>query len=253
MNVKRLIAFIALIVPCYCYAQSLSWFQVESGVGYARYQAGPDGEWYQRGMPHSLRLNTLAYRYGLQLNMREPDGLLPGWKLHLTYLNLGHEGMTSDAAPDRDTYTSSHGGYYDPSIKACRGACSDLRSFESGGRMQVIALTAEPFWNVGGYRFGLEAGPAAFHVSWTSTATTIYAGSMQFRGPDGTTEVFHADPHWEPGVLVGASIGRGPWDLRYNYVFAKQHNFSGLDNGQPGAYVPAGWRGAHIITINYIF
>ncbi|BCZ78671.1 hypothetical protein PTKU64_23460 [Paraburkholderia terrae] len=43
-------------------------------------------------------------------------------------------------------------------------------------------------------------------------------------------------------------VGRGPLSVRYNYLFAKQYNFSGTVG-----YVPAGWRGADVMTLNYAF
>ncbi|BDC39200.1 hypothetical protein [Paraburkholderia terrae] len=35
------------------------------------------------------------------------------------------------------------GGYYDPVTTRCGGNCQDVRCFNSGGRMRLIALAAE--------------------------------------------------------------------------------------------------------------
>lgn len=247
---KRFIALLALIVPLYTYAGT--WFQYEAGIGVSRYTAGPDGEWYQQGMSHDLRLNAPAWRAGVQMNVSEPDGVAPGVRLHLAYLNLGHEGMSSVAAPDKDAYYGAHGGYYDLHTQHCSGACQDVRDFNSGGRMQVVALTVEPFWNVGhGVQFGVEAGPAMFHVQWSASATN--PADTTFWGPQGAVEAWSAKSHWEPGALVGASLSRGAWALRYNYVFARQHNFAGTSSSIGATYAPAGWRGVHVVTLNYVY
>lgn len=229
-------------------AHADSWFAFEAGIGVSHYATGSDGEWYQQGMTHSLRTNTPAWRLGIQVNAidHQPGSYVPGLAFHLAYLNLGYLGLSSPAAPDKDPYYTANGGYYDPQQQRCVGNCKDVRYFNSGGRMQVIALTAEPFWTKGAWRFGVEAGPALFHVQWNATATNPLPTT--FWGPAGRTETFTADPHWEVGAIAGLSVGRGPFSVRYDYVWAKQHNFSGT-----GGYVPAGWRGAHVVTLNYTF
>lgn len=222
------------------------------GVGVASYTGGPDLEWKNLGLPNKETKASPAWRVGVTYDALAPSHFVPGVRVNAAYLNLGYYGVTSEAAPDPDPYYKVHGGYYDPATKHCAGECRDVREFNGGGRMQVVALTIEPYWNIGnGFTVGVEAGPALFHVQWNETATNI--NDTTFWGQAGKVENFTAKPHWEVGALLGASVSRGPFTLRYNYVIAKQHNFAGSDGNGPSQYVPAGWRGAHVLTLNYSF
>lgn len=223
-----------------------SWFSFEAGIGVSRYD-DEDGLWVNKGLPHNSHLTAPAYRVGVQLNAIDhtPGSYVPGLAMHLAYLNFGRASVRSLAAPDEGGYygPGEHGGYYDPAAHSCVGPCGPLRNFVSGGTMQAIALTAEPFWTYRKWRFGIEAGPALFRSTYDATATAI---SDSWLWTEGQTETFHHTPKWEAGALVGASVAYGPWTLRYNYIFAKTHTYSDSN-------VPPAWSGAHILTANYTF
>jgi hypothetical protein len=227
-------------------AQAESWFSIEAGIGASRYN-DEDGLWVNKGLPHNSHLSAPAYRVGIQFNAinHTPGSYLPGLAMHLAYLNFGRASVRSLAAPDEDpnVYNAQNGGYYDTKAHSCAGQCGPLRNFVSGGTMQAVALTFEPFWTYRNWRFGLEAGPAIFRGTWDATATAV-SDSQWWKA--GQTENFHHVPKWEAGALVGAAVSYGAVSLRYNYIFAKTHTYSTTN-------VPPGWSGAHMVTLNYTF
>jgi hypothetical protein len=233
-------------------AHAESWFQFEAGLGAARYQKADDNTWYQSGLGGNVRVNVPAFRVGIQLNAIEPQGWRPGVAFHLAYLDLGHMGVSSPAAPDQSGRYKSQ-GYYNIATHACEGPCGPERQFESGGHMQLVALTIEPYWRVNQWRFGAEAGPALIHYQWNVTARNI--DNTPDWGPRGTVEHMWANPHWELGAIAGVSVGYGRVTLRYDYIYAHERNMGGWD--QNGAHatnlVPVGWIGAHMVSVNYAF
>lgn len=222
------------------------WFQLEAGVGASYYSHGPDDLWWQESMQHSFHLSAPAWRLGVQFNLldHDPQSWMPGLAVHALYLNFGQASIRSIAAPDEDPnlFNAQNGGFYNLVTHSCDKYCGPERSFVSGGRLQAFAATVEPFWTIGGWRVGVEAGPSLFRSTWDATATSLTA--TPFWGPAGSVETFHHDAKWEVGALVGASIGYGPFTLRYNYLFAKPKN---------DPTVPPGFSGAHMVSVNYAF
>jgi hypothetical protein len=227
-------------------AQAESWFSLEAGVGASHYSGTVDDLWWQQGMPHDLHLSAPAWRVGVQFNAvnYQPESWVPGVALHLVYLNAAQASMRSIAAPDEDpnVYNNVNGGYYNTATHSCDKYCGPERNFVSGGRLQAFALTIEPFWERGKWRFGIEAGPALFRSTWDATATSLT--DTPWWGPAGSVETFHHTPKWEVGAVVGASVGYGPWSLRYNYILAKSKNDS---------TVPPGFNGVHMLTMNFAY
>lgn len=229
------------------HAQSSSWFSFEAGIGASRY-SDEDGLWVNKGLSHDSHLSAPAYRVGVQLNAidHQPGSYVPGLAMHLAYLNFGHASVRSLAAPDEDpnVYNKQNGGYYDPKAHSCAGPCGPLRNFVSGGTLQAVALTFEPFWTYRNWRFGLEAGPAIFRGTWDASATSLT--DTPWWGPAGSVETFHHVPKWEAGAVVGAAVSYKFVTLRYNYIFAKSHTYSSTNP-------PPGWNGAHMLTIGFTF
>jgi hypothetical protein len=236
----------ALVLSNQANAQT-SWFQFEAGIGASRYN-DEDGLWVNKGLPHNSHLSAPAYRVGIQFNAidHQPGSYVPGLAMHLAYLNFGRASVRSLAAPDQDpnVYNTQNGGYYDPKAHSCAGQCGPLRNFVSGGTMQAVALTFEPFWTYRNWRFGVEAGPAIFRGTWDATATSLT--DTPYWGPAGSVETFHHVPKWEAGAVVGAAVSYRFVTLRYNYIFAKTHTY-GADNPPPG------WSGAHMLTLGLTF
>jgi len=229
-------------------AHAESWLQFEAGVGAAHYSAAGDDLWYQEGESHNLHLSAPAWRTGIQINAidHQPGSWVPGLAFHAVYLNFGEVGMQSLAAPDYDptVFNNTNGGYYDPTTHSCDKACGPLRNFNSTGRMQAIALTAEPYWTRGNWRFGIEAGPMIFRSTWDASAMSLTAN--QYTGPAGSVETFSHAPRAELGAIVGVGVSYRNVSVRCDYAFAKSRDYGAND-------VPVGFKGAHLLTLNYTF
>ncbi len=237
---KRFIAA-GILLAASLTAHAESWFQFEGGIGVSHYN-DEDGLWINKGLPHDSHLTAPAYRAGIQINAIDytPGSYVPGLAIHGLYLNFGRDSIRSIAAPDGDGTPGS----YNPIAHACNGPCGPERDFVSGGTMQAVAITFEPYWTRGNWRFGVEAGPALFRATWDASATAITTAPGYW--PIGSVETFHHVPKWEAGALVGVGACYDAVCVRYNYIFAKTHTYTTTN-------VPPGFSGAHMLTVNYSF
>lgn len=212
-----------------------------------------DGLWRWQEGSHSLKDNGVGFRAGVQLNVAEPDHWIPGLRAHVVYMDFGSVNWTSDAGEDANT---AHTMGLNTATHQCYDSnCGDWRKFSSAGGMQAIALTVEPFWNVGGgWTLGVEAGPALFRSTWNVTATAMSNGKF---GPCGTQQTFSRTPRWQFGQIVGVSMSKGHFTVRYNYLRAPVDSaVSGSASGDlAGApqWVPSGIVGQHMVSVNYTF
>ena len=143
------------------------------------------------------------------------------------------------------TNVGQQGGYNVRTGACVDSNCGVFRKFDSTGGIQAIALTVEPFWNVGGgWQLGLEAGPALYRATWTSVATAMSAGRF---GPAGTQETLQHHPQVQVGALAGVSIARGPFTVRANYRYAP------VAYKANSADVPAGIKGEFMLSLSYTF
>lgn len=227
-------------------ARAESFFQIEAGIGAASYRTLGDDMYYQTGLSHHFDLHAPAWRVGIRLNAIDyrPGSWVPGVAFNLAYLNFGRVSITSMAAPDKDAYYGATGGYYNVATQSCAGPCRDVRAFASSGGMQAIALTIEPYWERGNWRFGLEAGPMLYRPTWDVSATNVE--NTTWWGPAGAVQNFHHSPRIELGTIVGASIAYKRVVVRYNYVITPPRHYDDTN-------VPQGWKGAHMLTVNYTF
>lgn len=240
-----LAAGVALVISTAAHAESF--FQLEAGLGVSSAAKIGDGTWYWSNMQHKTPINSIAGRIGIQANLLDAHtgSWVPGLRAHLTYGYFGHYHWSAVAGEDPDP---GHTWGLDVANGTCyHGNCGYLRRFDSTGDMMAVSLTLEPYWAFGnGWTAGIEAGPALYRYTWTSFATNLQNSPGHF-GPYGTAgavETFHHTPHWYVGALIGASIGKGPVSLRYNYLYSP----SRWEDG-----VPSGVRGVHMVTLNYIF
>ncbi|WP_229511937.1 hypothetical protein [Paraburkholderia terrae] len=120
-----------------------------------------------------------------------------------------------------------------PETKRCGGNCQDVRYFNSGGRMRLIALTAAPYWTKSPWRFRVKAGPALFRVQWDATATD--QTNTTFWGPQGQKKTFTTDPHWEVGTIAGVSVA-----ARFRCATTTCSRSSTTSAGQLATCPPAG-------------
>jgi hypothetical protein len=227
--------------------QAESWFQIEAGVGVTSAQKVGDGIFYSKGFSHSTPNGSYGGRAGVVLNLIDAPvrSWVPGLRMHADYYNFGKVKWSSMNPQDEADFTSigKQGGYNVKTGACVDNNCGVMRQFNSTGGIQAIAITVEPFWNIGGsWQLGVEAGPALYRATWTSVATAMSDGRF---GPAGTQETLSHQPQVQLGALAGFSVSRGPIAIRANYLYA------------PVAYkadssdVPAGIKGEFMLSVNY--
>jgi hypothetical protein len=224
-------------------AHAESFFHAEAGLGATNFTAMGDGMYYQQGFSHHLKLRVPAGRIGVGLTALPytRGSWLPGVDLNLSYMYFGTAKIQGDAVPDASDYTDGVGGY-NPQKQACNGTCGPMRYFDTGGSLQAIALTIEPYYEVGNWRFSVEGGPAVFKGTWTSTMTVMSETSPW--GPRGSVETLAHDPKPQLTWVAGASVAYKKVTVRYTYISTPSKNVSNSN-------VPLGFRAAHMVTLGY--
>jgi len=248
MNRFKHITALAVGMMLACTAHAESFFQFEAGVGITSAVKLGDGMYFSRGFSHDTPNGSYGGRVGIVFNAIEarPRSWVPGLRAHLTYLNFGKVRWSSVNPQDAADFagTGTPGGYNIATQTCNDNNCGTLRRFDSTGGIQAIALTAEPFWDVGsGWQFGVEFGPALYRSTWTSVATAMSDGRF---GPAGTEETLSHNPHIQVGALAGASVSRGRYALRLDYLYAPVGRSTAKDT-------PAGVKGEWLLSLNYSF
>jgi len=230
-------------------AQAESFFQIEAGLGVTSAQKVGDGIFYSKGFSHSTPNGSYGGRVGVVMNVIDAPvrSIVPGLRMHAGYYNFGKVNWSSMNPQDEADFTSvgQQGGYNVKTGTCVADNCGVFRKFDSTGGIQAIALTVEPFWNLGGaWTLGVEAGPALYRSTWTSVATAMADGRF---GPAGTQETLTHAPRVQLGALAGVSLSRGPFSVRANYLYAP---VAYKDDGKD---VPAGIKGEFMLSVNYTF
>ncbi|WP_042298944.1 hypothetical protein [Paraburkholderia kururiensis] len=242
-TVVKVIAAAALC--CAGTARAESWFQFDGGPALTSATKVGDGIYYSRGFSHDTPNGSYGFRAGIQFNAIEPDHWIPGVRAHLAYYNFGKVRWSSMNPQDSGDFTSEGkvGGYNSVTLSCNDSNCGTFRRFDSVGGIQAIALTVEPYWDVGGgWQIGVEAGPALYRSVWTSVATAMSDGKF---GPAGTQETLTHTPRIQAGALAGVSVSRGAYSARLNYLYAPaKFNENGRD-------VPSGLKGEWMLSLNY--
>ncbi|MBN3813284.1 hypothetical protein [Paraburkholderia sp. Ac-20347] len=229
-------------------ARAESFFQIEAGIGVTSATKLGDGMYYSKGFSHDTPNGSYGGRVGIVMNAVDarPRSFVPGLRAHLDYYNFGKVKWSSVNPQDATDFdgTGAPGGYNVATLSCNDNNCGAMRRFDSTGGIQALALTLEPFWDLGaGWQFGLEIGPALYRSTWTTVATALSDGPF---GPAGTEETLSHSPHVQLGALAGAAISRGPLSVRLNYLYAPV--------GQSTAKnVPSGIKGDWMLSIGYVF
>lgn len=230
-------------------AHAESFFQLEAGLGASHYTRLGDGMYFDQGLSHKTPLNSFAGRAGIVMNVIDAPvrSWVPGLRVHATYVYWGSLNWTATVAEDAsNTVNNGSPGGYSPQTKSClNNYCGSMRQFNSSGNTQSLNLTLEPYWNVGGdWTVGVEAGPAVYFGPWKSNYVALEDGRF---GPAGTVEPnsHRVVPHM--GALVGASVSKGAFSVRYEYLFAP------ASYATVGGSIPSGVKGAHMLTVNYTY
>ena len=209
--------------------------QIEIGAGQAKYQTLGNGTWYQDGFEHTLNLKSTAFMVGLTGDATRHVA----W--HLDYVYLGRASVDSWDTPVDANYAPQNANH-------CDGECLPLVHVQGSGTVQGIAATLEPHITVSGFRFGVEAGPFLFFPSW-SMSVPNWVTATGNRGNTDWQSTAAGNLYWQSGYrpqiggVVGFSIERGAWGLRYRHYF---------DKTQGGAF-PAIWRSTDTLMATYRF
>lgn len=230
-------------------AHAESFFQLEAGLGASHYTRLGDGMYFDQGLSHKTPLNSFAGRAGIVMNVIDAPvrSWVPGLRVHATYVYWGSLSWSATVAEDAsNTVNNGSPGGYSPQTKSClNNYCGSMRQFNSSGNTQSLNLTLEPYWNLGNdWTVGVEAGPAVYFGPWKSNYLALEDGRF---GPAGTVEPnsHRVVPHM--GALVGASVSKGAFSVRYEYLFAPA-SYATV-NGS----IPSGIKGTHMLTANYTF
>ncbi|WP_060274775.1 hypothetical protein [Burkholderia ubonensis] len=229
-------------------ARAESWFQFESGVGASIYTRQGQGAYYSPPFPYKAPTIAPAFRVGVQINAWHPDHWRPGVRFHADYINFGKVSWDALSPQDEGDFTArGMRGGYDMGGRGCiENNCGQMSRFESYGRIQSVAFTVEPYWNLGGgWTVGVEAGPAISRTTWMTHATVLNDGFKL--GPPGTVHTLSTSPKLSVGIITGASVSYKAFTLRYNYLFGRSSGGSADNEQMPGIV------GAHLVTLNYTF
>jgi hypothetical protein len=238
---KRHMTVLALATIAACHAQAQSFFEIEAGIGGSSYVKTGNNVYYDEGFAHSTPIAAPAGRVGIMADFYNPSGLIPGLRAHATYYNFGAVTWHATVPEDGFTRNGVSGGYNASTDSCTNNNCGTFRNFSSSGLTQAVALTVEPYWDIGhGYTLGLEAGPAMYRAEWNTQATALSDGSF---GPAGTVQDISVKAKWQLSYILGLSLSRGPVSLRLNY----------LSTRRAGNQNPVGTKGVFMGTFNYTF
>jgi hypothetical protein len=206
-----------------------SWFNFEAATGESFFQTQGDNTWYQARFPHTLNLLFGAFEVGFT------GPITPWLSWHADYAYLGHP--SSDA-----TATPSDLNYNPKSVTGCNGQCWPMSRFIGHGNLNGIILSMEPHYDIGHWRFGVEAGPMLYFPTWSET---VYNWRPAIDSAPSTIRV-HNDTGMRLGAMAGASIGYKRVSIVYQYFWDK----SPATSHNP--YPPI-WKGTHVILLRYRF
>jgi hypothetical protein len=213
-------------------ANAESFFQIEAGIGGVAYKGSADGLWVQEGFPHKLELTAPAVEVGFTGDIIQR----PSWGIswHSDWVWLGTIHTQSLATPSDDNYNTK--------TKLCNGPCWPLANYMGSGHDQGFIFTIEPHYDVGGWRFGVEAGPYIHRATWSVDVTGWRPT------PDAAPVNLHVrnTPKWQVGAVIGASVSRNNFTLAYQYFM----NRIPVSATEP--YPPI-WSGTHLLVAKYKF
>lgn len=238
---KKIAFAVAVTFASISAAQAQDWLHFEADLGGSYELAQGHGDYYQQAFPHHLKLVVPAGRVGVDVDVLNPSGFVPGVSINLSYMNFGHISIGGDAAPDQ-TGEFAHSGGYNNVTNKCDGECGPIRNFDTGGSLQALSLTVEPYWKSGNWRFGLEGGAALFKGTYESKMTVVSPTSPW--GPKGSVEILSHIAKPQFTWVAGASVAYKSVILRYIYMPTPSRNVS-------DANIPLGWKAAHMLTIGY--
>lgn len=222
---KYALALLALLA--FSTAHAAQW---EIGAGMAHANTQGNGTWYQRGLPHTLRLNTPVLEVGVTGAWTQRTN----W--HVDAVDLGRIGVGSLDVPDAN---------YSLAGRDCVGPCMPLQHFIGSGRVYGVQALVDRH-TTGAWQLGMASGPFLYHASWALSVPDWYPSS-------GLTEtaapysISRYNATWSLGWTAGVTLAHGPWQAALQYY---------ADGQQFGHYVggdPTLWRAQFAALIGFRF
>jgi len=203
---------------------------LEVGIGASQYLKKTDGYWYQDGFQNNLDLKAPVIEVGVTGPLWRQRNY--GLDYHADWVYLGTVHTQAVAVTDDANYNTV--------TKQCNGPCGPQANFVGSGHDQGFAFTLEPYYEYGGWRYAVEAGPY-LHRSTFSEA--VYDWRMTFDQP-GRTVYVQTKREWKVSYVVGASVGKGPFTVAYQYFSSDAHGDSMSSTV---------WKGTHVLLLKYKF
>lgn len=199
-------------------AHAQSWLQFEGAVGVNAYQV-TDGTWNQEGAAYNhVKTVFPAAQLGARFNVWQRGDY--GVTLHTDLVYLGR--VSSDC-----WCTESDADYNLGTKHTTPGA--QTAHFVGHGNAIGVALTVEPYYTMGAWRFGVEGGLFPYRPQWDETVSN-YVWNPAYPA---TTVCAHTTNSLQLGFLVGASVERGAFGVSLRHYFLQPFGTLG---GTPPIY-----------------
>lgn len=187
-------------------------FSLEGGVGLSFFiPTIDDGTWYQQGLEHYWKRDSLAYKVGLSYAFNDH------WSVSAAYLNMGQTGV--------DARTTLDDSYYDPIHHVCTANCTALGSFKVRDKMQGGEITVTRSFPMGDWSPFLKAGAAVMVHKLTS---------VNVDNANILTQHWHGNI---PMTVLGGGVEYKPWHIALDTSW--YYGLGGDDSGCIGG--ACGW------------
>lgn len=234
-TIIKCILIIALSVAfaftlCIMFGMDARAADVEVDVGRSLYVNGHDDWWYMEKFEHKLNYRATTIEIGVH------DSLYQSGDFDLDYAIAGH--YNGDMSMQSWAVVDSN---YDKMKHQCIGPCGHQSNFNGKGSNQGLSFTLEPSYSISGYRLGVEAGAYVYRNKFSEHITNVQneSGVIDVKDTSG----------WTVGKVVGASVTKDNFVLKYQYFVDPDH-FAGKD---VNSYAPAAWHGTHVVSIGWRF
>jgi hypothetical protein len=129
LKMKKLITILLFMVAGYCGAG-----EVTASIGVTHFNSQHNGIWYQKGLPHTLKLTSASYGLEWMSGSQIDD-----WQFGVAYTYVGKAKSHALATPSDDNY--------DNKANKCIGECWPLAKFNTEGTVQGLSFVARRNFN----------------------------------------------------------------------------------------------------------
>lgn len=204
-----LAAAVGVALASTAHADSITdYLHLEAAIGGSAYSKGVDGYWIQEAFPHKLQLTAPAVEVGITGDLYTSAKW--GVSYHVDYAWLGTVHTDAEAVPLDANYNTQ--------TKTCNGPCLPLARYQGSGHEAGFILSLEPYYRVGKWRLGVEAGPFVHKTVWTEDVSNIVYNNWQ---PAPISLRYASSDGWRMGAVVGASASYNNFSLVYQHFFVR--------------------------------